>query len=87
MKSPIFENCPSCDKELQPIPAGRANIVAECDSCGFIATIRDEARADYLANICEFPDVRLTAERIAARKPLSPLRLAMLSSTATVKAS
>ena len=85
MKSPMMKNCPSCGQELQPIPEGRGSIAAECDSCGFIASIRDIARADYLANVSEFTDIRMTALRIAARKPLSAVRPCLLDSMSASK--
>lgn len=85
MKSPMMKNCPSCGQEFQPIAEGRGSIAAECDSCGFIASIRDIARANYLANVSEFPDIHMTALRIAARKPLSVVRPCLLDSTTTSK--
>ena len=86
MKSPMMKNCPSCGQELQPIPEGRGSFAAECDSCGFIASIRDIARADYLANISEFPDIHMTALRIATRTPLSAVRPCLLDSMPDTKA-
>ena len=85
MESPEIKLCPSCDRELQQIPDNRANFVVECNSCGFIASIRDIARADYLANISEFPDVRMTALRIATRTPLSAVRPCLLDSMSASK--
>ena len=85
MKSPMMKNCPSCGRKLQQIPDNRANFVVECDSCGFIASIRDIARADYLANVSEFPDIRVTALRIATRTPLSAVRPCLLDSRSASK--
>ena len=86
MESPEIKLCPSCERELQQIPDNRANFVVECNSCGFFASIRDVARAEYLANVSEFPDIHMTALRIAARKPLSAARPCLLDSTASMVA-
>ncbi len=59
MKSPEIKVCPSCDNELQPIPDGRENFVAECDWCGFFASTRDIAHANYLVNFDLLSDIRL----------------------------
>lgn len=63
--------CPSCNRELQPVPEGRANFVAECNSCGFFASTRDVARANYLANFRQLPSIAMAAQRIADRELLN----------------
>lgn len=63
--------CPSCDRKLQPVPKGRANFLAECNSCGFFASIRDVARAKYLANFRQLPSIAMAAQRIANRELLN----------------
>ena len=85
MKSPTMKICPSCGRKLQPKHEGRGSFAAECDSCGFFTSIRDIARADYLANVSEFPDIRMTALRIATRKPLSAVRPCLLDSMSASK--
>ena len=70
MRKPELETCLYCDEKLQPVAHGRANYVAECNSCGFFATTRDVARADFLANFYPLPDIRVAAKRIADRAPL-----------------
>ncbi len=70
MTSPVITACPSCGQEFQPVPDGRKTVVAECDSCGFYATISDATHADYLANLSPLPDISSAAQRIAARAPL-----------------
>ena len=71
MKSSELKACPSCNQELQPIPSGRENIAAECNSCGFFASTRDVARAEYLATFRPLPSIAVAAQRIAGRAPLN----------------
>lgn len=70
MTTPVIKACPSCGQEFQPVPDWRKTLVAECDSCGFYATISDVTHADYLANLPPLPDISSAAQRIAARAPL-----------------
>ena len=71
MKSQEIKVCPSCRQELQPMNSGREHFVVECNSCGFFASTRDVAHADYLANFRQLPSVAEAARRIAARAPLN----------------
>ena len=79
MNSSKIKLCPSCDRELQSISDDRQNIVVDCDRCEFFASIRDIDRAEYLANFRPMPDVRVAAQRIAARAPLNRLAMAQSS--------
>ena len=51
--------------------SGREHFVVECNSCGFFASTRDIARADYLANFRPLPDISVAAQRIADRELLN----------------
>ena len=62
--------CPQCGEDRQPAPDGRKNFVFECDTCGFYASTREVAHADYLANFYPLPDIRVAAQRISSRSML-----------------
>ena len=70
MRTPEIKKCPSCDRELEQIPDGRENFVAEC-VCGFFASTRDMVHADYVANLRPLPSIAEAARRIAAKEPLN----------------
>ncbi|MBT4125611.1 MAG: hypothetical protein HOJ22_00320 [Chloroflexi bacterium] len=65
-----FKSCPGCRQESESTENLASNVLANCSKCGFSATTRDVAHADYLANFYPLPDVRVAARRISNRKML-----------------
>lgn len=70
MSVPEFISCPGCGRESESTDALSDNVVANCSKCGFSATTRDVARAEYLANFYPLPDIRIAARRISNREML-----------------
>jgi transcription elongation factor Elf1 len=68
MGIPNFRNCPGCGRKSQPIPENRKHIVADCDVCGFRATVAHMQNAEIIANFYPLPSIQQTAKRIANRE-------------------
>ena len=72
MRSSEFRSCPGCSRESEATSDSSSKyVVAECSKCGFSATTRDVAEAEYLANFIPLPDIRTAAARIANRSMLN----------------
>lgn len=70
MNIPEVQNCPGCGGGPQPFREGLDSSGMSCDKCGFSASPVDVMHADYLANFCPLPDIRVAARRISTRSLL-----------------
>lgn len=71
MKLPEIQNCPGCGGDLIAFREGFDIPGVRCADCGFNASGRDVMQADFLANTRTNPEVRSSAEKIAARSALN----------------